>query len=32
MNESEENEVTGMVHPGEYASSGEFKLIFHCVF
>lgn len=21
--ESEENEVTGMVHPGEYASSGE---------
>lgn len=23
MNESEENEVTGMVHPGEYASSGK---------
>ncbi len=25
MNESEENEVTGMVHPGEYASSGEIR-------
>lgn len=24
--ESEENEVTGMVHPGEYASSGTFQL------
>lgn len=24
--ESEENEITGMVHPGEYASSGKFPL------
>lgn len=24
--ESEENEITGMVHPGEYASSGKFLL------
>lgn len=32
MLESEENEVTGMVHPGEYASSGEilrFIYVFH---
>ena len=25
--ESEENEITGMVHPGEYASSGKFDLL-----
>lgn len=25
--ESEENEITGMVHPGEYASSGKFSLL-----
>lgn len=38
--ESEENEITGMVHPGEYASSGKFRVVsrntftnsnFHCV-
>lgn len=36
--ESEENEITGMVHPGEYASSGKFRssltislLNFQCV-
>lgn len=27
--ESEENEVTGLVHPGEYASSGKFRRVFH---
>jgi c-Jun-amino-terminal kinase-interacting protein 4 len=28
MMESEENEVTGLVHPGEYASSGENFILF----